>query len=90
MFWAGIGAGLAISAKFSAMPILAVPIVAALIVMRATANSDRVQGRKRSAGLFFSSILIFLLLAFAAFLITSPYAILDWQNFINATLDRAA
>ena len=86
VFWAGIGAGLAISAKFSAMPILAVPIVAALIVMRATANSDRVQGRKRSAGLFFSSILIFLLLAFAAFLITSPYAILDWQNFINATL----
>ncbi len=89
---AGIGAGLAISAKFSALPILAVPIVAALDVGW---RSDTLQGSlangqpasiSNSADRMLLGAPVALLLAFLAFVVTSPYAILDWHSFIQATL----
>ena len=108
---AGIGAGLAISSKFSALPILAAPFTAALVVgwqasrapsSRAQEGRDRilspspemgrrpepVEGERRGGGFgrLFIGAVFALLLAVITFAITSPYAILDWQNFIQATL----
>jgi len=108
---AGIGAGLAISSKFSALPILAAPMVGALIWM-ATATlprqsapgtngdpsgtpddtnaslDERAAGspdaRSRVRGLV--GLFLTLGLAAAAFVATSPYAVLDWRNFVQATL----
>ena len=108
---AGIGAGLAISSKFSALPILAAPVVGALVWM-ATATLPRQSAvgtsddqsstpvaveadlgeqvaeipdaRSRVRGLV--GLFLALGLAVTAFVVTSPYAVLDWRNFIQATL----
>jgi len=84
---AGIGAGLAISSKFSALPILAAPVTAALVVAwqasRAQSGGDRTAP---GVGRVFVGAFFALLLAGVSFAITSPYAILDWQNFVQATL----
>ncbi len=74
--WSGMGSGLAIAAKFSAAPILAVPVAAALIVWRTGAHGWRLV----------AGALLALLLACAFFILTSPYAALDWENFMQATL----
>ncbi len=78
----GIGAGLAISSKFSALPILAVPVVAAGIVIW----QERASGEGRSALRVIVGGLAALLVALVTFAVTSPYAILDWENFIRFTL----
>jgi YYY domain-containing protein len=78
----GIGAGLAISSKFSALPILAVPVVAAGIVLWQERNS----GEGRSALRAMLGAPLALLIAVLSFAVTSPYAILDWENFIQFTL----
>ena len=91
VFLAGVGAGLAISAKFSALPILAVPVVAALLVIwRPSRPSHQANGNEQAAPSNAQRMLVgaplALLLAFAAFFVTSPYAVLDWESFIQATL----
>ena len=78
----GIGAGLAISSKFSALPILAVPVVAAGLVLWAERNS----GEGRSALRVLLAAPLALAVAVLTFAVTSPYAILDWENFIRFTL----
>ncbi|MBX2999729.1 MAG: glycosyltransferase family 39 protein [Caldilineaceae bacterium] len=78
----GIGAGLAISSKFSALPILAVPVVAAGIVLW----QERESGEGRAVLRVIWGALLALLVAGASFAVTSPYAILDWENFIQFTL----
>ena len=91
LFLAGIGAGFAISAKFSALPILAVPVVAAFLVIRRPGRlaHHAMETRFHTASDVNRMIIgapLALLLAFAAFFITSPYAVLDWESFIQATL----
>ncbi len=87
---AGIGAGLAISSKFSALPILAAPVTAALVVgWLASRTPSPGMGERRGGGgvgkVLVGAVLA-LLLAAVTFTVTSPYAVLDWQNFIQATL----
>lgn len=87
----GVGAGLAISSKFSALPILSVPIVAAILVFlaesaRARATGLPADGRGQFVAL--AGMFVAILIAAVAFAITSPYAVLDWQTFIEATLVR--
>ena len=90
VLYAGIGAGLAISTKFSALPILAAPVAAALIVLwQAGARSPHVADGERGldgVGRMLVGAPLALLLACATFFITSPYAVLDWASFIQATL----
>ncbi|MEM7532166.1 MAG: DUF2298 domain-containing protein, partial [Chloroflexota bacterium] len=86
---AGLGAGLAIASKFSALPILGVPIVAAIVILWRDWADQRKSGilpdgRKQLITLL--SIPLTLILAGAIFFVTSPYAILDWENFAQATL----
>ncbi len=93
VLYAGAGGGLAISAKFSSLPILAVPVLAALVVYWRTsrgthdtiAEEQGSEGRSAAGGILLGAPLA-LLLAFAAFFITSPYSILDWVNFTQSTI----
>ncbi|MEZ4613019.1 MAG: glycosyltransferase family 39 protein [Caldilineaceae bacterium] len=91
----GVMAGLAIASKFSALPILAVPVVAGFLVFwdahtRRAADDARVDDVRADVGRadFFAvaAPLLALVTAFVAFFLTSPYAVLDWRNFIQATL----
>ncbi len=93
-FWrgawaAGLGCGLAIASKFSAIPVLAVPVVAALLALYAESRAARTagvspDGRVQARAL--AGALLALLVAPIAFTLTSPYAVLDWRNFLQNTL----
>ena len=80
----GLAMGLAISSKFSALPILALPFVAAAVVLWRERQRPLPDARVQLWAL--ASVPLALLLAFAAFFLTSPYAVLDWKNFVQATL----
>ncbi len=89
----GLGIGLAVASKFSALPLVVVPLVAALLaVWRAWAESNAsgtLSSRQLDGRVPFRALLGVLLAwvtAGVAFFVTSPYAVLDWQNFIQATL----
>ena len=86
VFLAGVGAGLAIASKFSALPVLAVPVTATLIRLWTDASQNGMKGEGQRAGSALFSLFVSLLVAIFAFLISSPYAVLDWVSFIQATL----
>lgn len=82
----GIGAGLAISSKFSALPILAVPFMAMLVLEWRRGDQKRtIEGREETGGSV-RHLLVSYAVAGAVFFVTSPYAVLDWVSFIQATL----
>lgn len=86
---AGVGAGLAIASKFSALPILAAPVVAALCILYADWSESRAAGLSPDGRTQLYALLgipTALALAGVAFFVTSPYAVLDWRNFLQATL----
>jgi uncharacterized membrane protein len=85
----GVGAGLAVAAKFSALPVLAVPVTAGILwgmTPRSGGNREgaTVNGREQLAAV--GATLLALLVAGLMFAVTSPYAVLDWGNFAQATL----
>ncbi|RIK27968.1 MAG: hypothetical protein DCC55_39085 [Chloroflexi bacterium] len=85
----GVGAGLAIASKFSALPILAAPVVAGLLVAWNASQRSRRTGAPpdgRAQFVAVAGIFVALLIAGLIFFVTSPYAILDWENFAQATL----
>jgi hypothetical protein len=85
----GVAVGLAVASKFSALPLLAIPLVAALLGLWRTYQTSQVTGEPVSARSQFAAltnVLLAWIVAFLAFFITSPYAVLDWRNFVQATL----
>jgi YYY domain-containing protein len=85
----GAACGLAIASKFSALPVLAAPAVAALLSVWRSVQESHQAGRPLDGRVpFFAiiSVVVAWLAAFAAFFITSPYAILDWGTFSRAVL----
>ncbi len=84
----GIGAGLAIASKFSALPILLTPFAAAFVIwldaQRRQQAKEPVDGRALFAGLIGAPVAV--IVAGLVFFLTSPYAVLDWKNFLLATL----
>jgi hypothetical protein len=86
----GVAAGLAISSKFSALPVLAVPVVAAIIVFWDVAQQRAISGvvdnASRDEVRALAGVPIAFVLAAVTFAVTSPYAVTDWMSFINATL----
>ena len=89
----GLGIGLAVASKFSALPLVVVPVVAALLAVWwawAESNGMGASPRRQLDGRVPFRALLGVLLAWVtagvAFFVTSPYAVLDWQNFIQATL----
>ena len=72
----GVMAGLAVASKFSAMPVLAAPVIAGgLLTWRQAKSEDRM----KTPGWLLAAAA--LLIAFLTFFITSPFAILDWKSF---------
>ncbi|GIK75560.1 MAG: hypothetical protein BroJett021_45480 [Chloroflexota bacterium] len=85
----GVACGLAIASKFSALPVLAAPAVAALLSVWREVQESHQSGRPLDGRVPFAAILgvaVAWLAAFAAFFVTSPYAILDWGAFSRAVL----
>ena len=86
VFLAGTGAGLAISSKFSALPVLAVPFTAMLVLELRRGNQGGPTDGGMGAGSSFVQLLVSYAVVAAVFFVTSPYAVLDWVSFIQATL----
>lgn len=83
---AGIGSGLAISSKFSALPVLAVPFTAVLVLEWRRGDQSRSTEGGRGIGSSLLQLFVSYAAAAAVFFVTSPYAVLDWVSFIQATL----
>ena len=85
----GAACGLAIASKFSALPVLAVPLVAAILMVWRAMQEGRSAGRPLDGRVPFVAVAALAVAwgaAFAAFFVTSPYAVLDWENFSRAVL----
>ncbi len=79
---AGLGAGLAVACKFSAAPIALAPIVAAVIAARQAPEEDRICARNQAVRHLFIAGLV----AMVCFVVTSPYVLLDFDNFWQAVV----
>ncbi|NPA91191.1 MAG: hypothetical protein GXO55_07060, partial [Chloroflexi bacterium] len=84
----GVGMALAVASKFSALPILAVPVIAMYMWYRRQASGTplHASSRKRLISVVTSSLITTYLVALVIFVVTSPYVILDWPNFKQAVL----
>jgi len=81
----GTGIALAVASKFSALPILFAPVVAGYLAIRrqqSSASSHPATGR--IIGLAMLSVAV----ALALFALTSPFVLLDFENFRRAVLDE--
>ena len=76
----GLAAGLAVASKFSALPVMAAPVVATLIASIARRRE------KRSIGGTWMRLVLTCLVAFMAFTVTSPYVFLDFDAFFRAVV----
>jgi uncharacterized membrane protein len=81
----GVAAGLAVSSKFSALPVMAVPITASVLWL-ATAQRQGPREVARSQARALAALMVAFVVMGVVFFITSPYAILDWPRFVKATL----
>jgi hypothetical protein len=79
-FIAGAGYGLAMATKFSAAP-LAVPLLVA-IILRWRHERDILSA--------LNELLSGALICMVVFVVTQPYAILDWQEYIEQILEQGA
>jgi YYY domain-containing protein len=78
----GVGIGLAVASKYSALPIVAAPVVAAVLsVTRAEPDERDSAGR-----LAFRNLLIAGVVSFGVFAVTSPFVLLDFKNFWQAVV----
>ncbi|RME43090.1 MAG: hypothetical protein D6791_16305 [Chloroflexi bacterium] len=83
----GVMAALAIASKFSALPVLAAPGVAGLIILarqQAEAEADPQAVRRETPGLVLA--LGAMIVAGVVFAITSPFVLLDFESFWRAVV----
>ncbi|MDY7042360.1 MAG: glycosyltransferase family 39 protein, partial [Chloroflexota bacterium] len=78
----GVGMALAVASKFSAMPILAAPVMAALLITLLDKGEDRATARAQAL----RHLILACLVAFIVFALTSPFVLLDWPNFMQAVV----
>jgi YYY domain-containing protein len=79
---AGVGIGLAVSSKYSAAPIAAAPLVAVALSAMQAPPEDRAAARR----LGIRNLLIAGAVAFVVFAVTSPFVLLDFQDFWQAVV----
>ncbi len=87
----GLGAGLAIASKFSALPIMAAPVVAVLIIVwrsRQAGSIACIEPCRNDWTQALRYLLIAFLAAFLVFAITSPFVLIDWGNFLKAVIEE--
>ncbi|HIP95740.1 MAG TPA: hypothetical protein EYH32_00810, partial [Anaerolineae bacterium] len=78
----GVGMGLAVASKFSALPILAAPMTAALLIILRAQDEERAAAQARA----WRHCLLACLVAFVVFAVTSPFVLLDWPDFVQAVI----
>ncbi|MCQ3979001.1 MAG: hypothetical protein DPW09_36730, partial [Anaerolineae bacterium] len=100
----GIGIGLAVASKFSALPIAVAPLVAVFLASRRPPIANRrpptedrgpetaeiqppISNRQSPISLFGLAGLA-LIIAFILFAVTSPFVLLDFENFKRAVIDE--
>ncbi|MCD6289490.1 MAG: phospholipid carrier-dependent glycosyltransferase, partial [Anaerolineae bacterium] len=87
---AGVGAGCAVSSKFSAMPILAALGIGALIpawrAFRLHGWNSPQAAVQLSRGVKLA--LVAILVAVVAFAVTSPFALLDWKAYRTSVIEE--
>jgi YYY domain-containing protein len=82
----GAGIGLAVASKFSALPIAVTPIIAGYLATRhyVQHEADSARLTTRMVGLALLSLVV----SFVVFAVTSPFVLLDFENFKIAVLDE--
>ncbi len=78
----GVGIGLAVASKFSALPIVAAPLVAVVLSVMRAAPEERAAVRR----LALRHLLIAGVVSFVVFAVTSPFVFLDFQGFWQAVV----
>ncbi|MCB0210045.1 MAG: glycosyltransferase family 39 protein [Anaerolineae bacterium] len=84
----GVGIGLAVASKFSALPIVAVPVVAAFLAMRHARHEEPEQDGAYVQSRMIGLVLLALGLSFVIFAVTSPFVLLDFANFKRSVIDE--
>jgi YYY domain-containing protein len=87
--WAGAAAGCAVASKFSALPVVAVLVLAQLL-RAARSAAGRSLGVEELFSRAWPHILASLLAALLAFFITSPFAILDWKLYLKQIVEQGS
>ena len=81
----GLAAGLAVASKFSALPVMAVPVTA-VVLWLAMAQQEGPSKAARSQARALAALLVAFIVMALTFFVASPYAVLDWPRFVKATL----
>ena len=81
----GLAAGLAVASKFSALPVMAVPVTA-VVLWLAMAQQEGPSKAVRSQARALAALLVAFIVMALTFFVASPYAVLDWPRFVKATL----
>ena len=79
---AGLGIGLAVASKYSALPILAAPLVAVAFLVMRTAPDER----KTVFRLAIRDLVIAGVVSLVVFAVTSPFVFLDFESFWEAVV----
>ncbi len=80
----GVGIGLAVASKFSALPVVFAPLGAALLVVLYHKSETTVAPFARMVILAALAVLM----AFLVFAVTSPFVLLDFENFNRAVIEE--
>jgi len=78
----GVGIGLAVASKYSALPIVAAPLLAAFLAGRRSSREGQEARRNRQL----ARLVIVGAVALVVFAITSPYVLLDFPSFWQAVV----
>jgi len=84
----GIGIGLAVASKFSALPIAFAPVAAGLLASFYHPHKKRDDYQPASLDHMIGLALVSLVTSFLIFAITSPFILLDYDNFHRAVIDE--
>ncbi len=81
----GIGIGLAVASKFSALPIIFAPMIAVILAT----DSDSSDGQNKPSTFHkWQAVVLALGVAFVLFAVTSPFVLLDFENFRQAVIEE--
>jgi YYY domain-containing protein len=94
----GLAIALAVASKFSALPVVLLPVAAAFLAARHRKNdgqarsrsgpTDRDTGPASTRSRMVALVLLTLGLSFVVFAVTSPFVLLDFENFKRAVIDE--
>jgi YYY domain-containing protein len=91
----GVGVALAIASKFSALPIVFIPIVAGYLAIRQRKSNwlQAITSKDAPPNSYFQSrmialVILALSISLLIFIMTSPFVLLDFGNFRRAVLDE--